>query len=221
MPSQRLKATRNELRNIYATKNRVSFNMPFSSTSCRSNKIFNPSFYILAALRSLGKTIRRTLSFQGNAANILCDELKQEEKILLCEKMRLHLVDQKIGVRLYDFQYAESNVPPPDIVDPANPYNCEDTAIQHFDMAKRMFWCEAKRYRNGTMLPYQHMDGFLLASGQKTGRVYAFRPPKPDSREVNPVAEMNDVELILQYVPRLGSFKRSSSMNSSSSARSS
>lgn len=114
--------------------------------------------------------------------------------------MRLNFVLEQIGFVYNDYGFADSKLPIPEIVGPGDPNMCRPITVQTFDVEKRMFWCESKQFRGGPTLEYQEMEGFFLASGQKEGRVFAFRPSKSDKQKVSAAAEMNNVDILLKHV---------------------
>lgn len=145
----------------------------------------------------LGKTIAKKLS-SSEPKDIVCDALDQDEKQQICDEMRKHLFNYNYSGVFELFAERASSRAVPLIVDPSNPYTCTEIPIENLSMEKRMFWCESRRYDEIESTDYVEMPGFFCAGSHRVaGRVYAFRPPQKHSRNVTPVGEMDNVQLIL------------------------
>lgn len=115
------------------------------------------------------------------------------------------------------FSKTPSGLTKPQIVGTEKSFLCRDVSIAKLNIKKRMFWCDSRRYNKIKSDEYGEEQGFFCAGSRRVdGRVFALRPPEMDSVNVSPVGELDDVDEILQYVPRyFGSRKGSSSTSSS------
>lgn len=143
--------------------------------------------------------------------NILCDRLNNEEKQSICNEIMENLIYKRHGRIFRSFLDIESLPSPPS----GDPYTCKERSIHNLNMEKRMFLCKSRWFRKGALKnEYGLMEGFFCAGSRKAdGRVFAFRPPIMDNRKkgpvkVSPVAELDNVDAILQYVPNDGGLEK-------------
>lgn len=170
----------------------------------------------------LGKKLTKTLSFKKRAGvDIVCDVLTEDEKKTLCDEM----LQRIIGDEFLSFEPFDQPLEVPHLVDVNNQLTCKAIPIAKLRMEKRMFWCRSRQYylRRYPQSTGPRFDlpailstqGIFCAGTRKVeGRVFAFRPPEVNSKNVTPVGELNQVDLILRKVAELSSKGGSSGSSS-------
>lgn len=141
------------------------------------------------------QNVRRYQQALKDHHDFICDSLDERKKQSMCDKIMVHMVNEKKDGVFESFVGTTSSHSLPELYElfSKDSYTCQDIYIETFLVERRMYWCGPRQYKTVSGDDGE-VEGFFCAGPLRfVSRVFAFRAPQVDSDSVEPVGQIRGV----------------------------